>query len=47
MRKKKNEQLNKLMKDSDGEDEDVRGWVDGVESEEDEENDNQSESEEN
>jgi hypothetical protein len=30
MRKKKNEQLNKLMKDSDGEEEDVRGWVDAV-----------------
>ncbi len=28
MRKKKNEQLNKLMKDSD--DEDIRGWVDEV-----------------
>ena len=30
MRKRKNEQLNKLMKNSDSEDDDVRGWVDGV-----------------
>lgn len=28
IRKKKNDQLNKLMKDSDGEDDDIRGWVD-------------------
>lgn len=28
IRKKKNEQLNKLMRDSDGEEGDIRGWVD-------------------
>ena len=29
IRKKKNEQLNKLMRDSDGEEGDIRGWVEG------------------
>lgn len=32
IRKKKNEQLNKLMRDSDGEEGDIRGWVDEVDS---------------
>lgn len=27
IRKKKNEQLNKLMKDNDSENDDIRGWV--------------------
>ena len=34
IRKKKNDQLNKLMKDSSDE-EDIRGWVDGAGSDED------------
>lgn len=35
IRKKKNDQLNKLMKDSSDE-EDIRGWVDGAGSEDEE-----------
>lgn len=44
IRKKKNDQLNKLMKDSSDE-EDIRGWVDGAGS--DEENESGEEGEDN
>lgn len=42
LRKRKNDQLNKLMRDSSGE-EDIRGWVDGEESGEEEGDINDSE----